>query len=104
MTNGTPCIDSLTPHTLLSLSKTSVGILLAISYMNPQCTNSIYDRLLMFYWSNHIHCHTFESYILSWNRRYRYSVHYQTSCFQLAFFTGFAKFVCLSSHLRPDER
>src|SRR6218665_1007111 len=52
-----------------------------------------------FYWSNHIHCHTFESYILSWNWRYRYSVHHQTSCFQLAFFTRFAKFVYFSSHL-----
>src|SRR6218665_1287355 len=57
-----------------------------------------------FYWFNHIHCHTFESYILSWNWRYRYSVHPQTSCYQLDFFTRFAKFVYFSSHLRPDER
>src|SRR6218665_2106549 len=87
-------MNSLTPHTLLSLLKTSVGILLAISYTNPQCTNSI-----RFYWTNHIHYHTFECYIVSWNWSYRYSVHHQTSCFQLAFFTRFAKFVYISMHL-----
>src|SRR6218665_1737401 len=55
MVHRRPLISSLTLRTLLSLLKTSVGILLAILCMNPQCTNSIYDRLLMwFYWSNHI--------------------------------------------------